>query len=74
MWTNRDTEQVIGPGNHNKLLAEDQALGLAVLCGLCKWEHGRVCSKAWGRTRSYKPTEWARMKEVGYLGADDEEV
>ena len=55
-------------GNLHKLLAEDLALGLAVLRGLREWEHGRVCSEAWGPTRGYKPTKWARMKEVGYVG------
>ena len=61
-------------GNLHKLLAEGPALGLAVLCGLREWEHGRLCSKACGPTQSYKPTEWGTIKDVGYVGSEDEEV
>ena len=61
-------------GNLHKLFEENLALGLGVPRGLREWEHGRVCSAAWGPTRSYKPTAWARAKEVGYMRAQDEEV
>ena len=48
--------------------------GLPVLRRLREWEHGRVCPEAWGPTRSYLPSEWATMKDVGYVGAEDEEM
>ena len=55
-------------------MAEDPALGLAVPRELHEWKHGRVFSEAWSQTRSYIHTEWARIKEVGYVVAEDQEV
>ena len=74
IWTHHDGKQVMNLDNLHKLLADDPALGLAVLRVLREWGQGRVCSEGWGPTRSYKHTQWARMKEVGYVGVEDEEV
>ena len=34
-------------------------------------EHGRQCSELWGPWRPYKPTSWAHLGEVGWLGCED---
>ena len=61
----------MGLGGLHKLLPQDPALGLAVLRGLKEWEHSRQCSQRWGPSRPYKPTSWAHLGEVGWLGCED---
>ena len=55
----------------HKLLAHDPALWLAVLRSLKEWEHGRQRAELWGPWRLYKPTSWAHVGEVGWLGCED---
>ena len=58
-------------GGLHKLLAQDSALGLAVLSGLKEWEYGRQCWELWGPLRPYKPSQWAHLGEVGWLGCEN---
>ena len=44
VWSDNDGETSVGWGGLHKLLAQDPALGLAVLRSLKEWEHGRMCS------------------------------
>ena len=74
IWIDRNSKQIMHVGNLHKWLADDPAPRLALLRGLCEWEHRWVCSEACGPPRSYKPMEWAAMIEAGYMGAQDEEV
>ena len=48
VWREKDGERSVGLGGLHKVLAQDPALGLAVLRGLKEWEHGRQCSELWG--------------------------
>ena len=61
----------MGLGGLHRLLAHDPALGLAVLRSLKEWEHGRQCAELWGPSRPYKPTSWAHLGGVGWLGCVD---
>ena len=61
----------MGLGGLHKVLVQDPALGLAVLRGVKEWEHGRMCSELWGPSRPYKPTDWAHLAEMGWLGCED---
>ena len=67
----KDAERRVGSGKLRKLLAQDPALGLAVLRSLKEWQHGRRCSKLWGPSRPYKPTSWAHLGEVAWMGCED---
>ena len=71
VWSDKDGERSVGLGGLHKLLAQDPTLGLAVLRGLKEWEHGRQCSELWGPSKPYKPTQWAHLGEVGWLGCED---
>ena len=68
VWSDKDGERSVGLGGLHKLLAQDATLGLAVLRGLKEWEHSRMCSELWGPSRPYKPSQWAHLAEVGWLG------
>ena len=71
VWSDKNGERSVGLGGLNKLLAQDPALGLAVLRGLKEWEHGRQCLELWGPSRPYKLTSWAHLGEVVWLGCED---
>ena len=71
VWSDKDRERSVGLRGLHKLLAQYPALGLAVLRGLKKWEHGRQCSELWGPLRPCKSTSWAHLGEVGWLGCED---
>ena len=70
VWSVKDGERSVGLGGLHTLLAQDPALGLAVLRGLKEWEHGRQCSKL-GPLRPYKPCQWAHLGQVGWLQCED---
>ena len=71
LWSNKDGERSVGLQGLHKLLAQDPALGLAVLRGLKEWEHNHQCTELWGPSRPYKPSQWAHLGEVGWLGCED---
>ena len=71
LWSDRDGEDSVGLGGVHKILARDPALGLALLRGLQDWEQGRVVSTTWGPARPYRPSTWAHMAEVGWVGCEE---
>ena len=71
LWSDRDGENSVGLGGVHKILARDPALGLALLRGLQGWEQGRVVSTTWGPARPYRPSTWAHMAEVGWVGCEE---
>ena len=71
VWSDKHGERSVGLGELHKLLAQHAALGLAVLRRLKEYKHGRQCSELWGPSRPYKPTSWAHLGEVGWLGCED---
>ena len=71
VWSDKDGAQSVGLWGLHKLLAHDPALGPAVLRALKEWQHGRQCAELWCPSRPYKPTLWAHLGEVGWLGCED---
>ena len=69
--SDKGRERSVGLGGLHKHLAQDAALGLAVLRGLKEREPGRQCSELWGPSRPYKPSQWAHFGQIGWLGCED---
>ena len=73
-WRDRDAAHEVPFGHLHRLVADDPPLGLAILRGPRDWQQGRVCSEVWVCARRDRAGEWAWLGQMGYTGAEDEEI
>ena len=65
-WQDVEGSQEVTPGSLHRIVARDPPLGLAMLRRLHDSETSRVVSGVWATSHHFRPSEWARMQEVGY--------
>ena len=73
-WRYAEGSQAVPLGSLHRIVARDPPLGLALLPALHGWETSRVVSRVSVTLRHFRPSEWARMQEVGYARREDERL
>ena len=55
-------------GTLHCILAHEPSLDLCDVCGVREWDPGRVAADVWDTSKGYRPSQRAKMSEVGSSG------